>query len=68
VQVRVLIVEDHVALADQIGEDMRDEWPLTGGFSNATNANGASVRHLSVQAEAAWSAPRGFWISPTESR
>jgi hypothetical protein len=29
VQVRVLIVEDHVALADQIGEGMRGEWPLS---------------------------------------
>ncbi len=41
VQVRVLVVEDHVALADRIGEGLRDEWPLTGGFSNAADANGA---------------------------
>lgn len=41
VQVRVLSVEDRVALADRIGEGLRDEWPLTGSFSNAADANRA---------------------------
>jgi hypothetical protein len=73
--VRVLVVEDRVALADRIGAGVRDEWPLTGGFSNAADANGAFCPPLSARAEAAWSAPRGFWIlshrvplSPGESR
>jgi hypothetical protein len=38
--VRVLVVEDRVALADRIGEGLRDEWPLTGSFSNAADASG----------------------------
>jgi hypothetical protein len=68
VQVRVLIVEDHVALADQIGEGMRDEWPLTGGFSNAANANGAFCPPFVRAGRGSLVSATGFWISPTESR